>query len=278
MPQPDTATDSGLEQLKGLIKRLTQPAEAVLYWCTPGKLEPELSLNLSLDHLLLDTIREIDESSHGLTTFLTSLPDNARLVPNLDTSPSQDTLAVLRASLGVPPYAIRRLKRENLKKLELETLYQAFCAGTLIMERQDEATTPPHLSAQFDVDRIELQALVARFNHVLRRLVHLSDWTDENLKQQLIVFGQFYGYQSVFEGVVQYSDGALDPLPLIENAMTTHNANAQRFTILAEALQELVFFELSSARTIDARERRTLMSMTTQLVASCLNSKRDDVA
>jgi hypothetical protein len=180
--------------------------------------------------------------------------------------------------LGVPPYAIRRLKRENLKKLELETLYQAFCAGTLIMERQEEATTPPHLSAQFDVDRIELQALVARFNYVLRRLVHLSDWTDEDLKQQLIVFGQFYGYQSVFEGVVQYSDGALDPLPLIENAMTTHNANAQRFTILAEALQELVFFELSSARTIDARERRTLMSMTTQLVASCLNSKRDDVA
>jgi hypothetical protein len=274
-----TVLTSGDEDgLRQFVLRMLKPVDGLFCWCSPGALEIEAHLSLPLEHLLLDSIRQTDEVAKRHNRTLERLPNSARLVPNLNASLDQRQLIELRAVLGMPPYLIGKLKQMTISESALTDLYDAIDAEVLIIERHHEVTAPPHLSAGFDVDRLELQDLVARFNHVFRRLIHISGWNTEALAQQLVVFGQFYGYQSVFEGVSQHADGALDPLPLIENAIATHKRNHDRILNLAEALQELVFFELSSARTIDAKERRTLMSMTTQLVASCINSKRGDVA
>lgn len=264
--------------LKQFVHRLVTPIVGLLSWCAPGPLSQAAHMSVPLEHLLLDTLRKSDEDLHQQDTLLHGLPDSARLVPDLAASLDQRLLSELRRTLGMPPYLISHLKQMKLSHIVMGHLNDAIQTEVLVVERHHEVTTPPHLSARFDVDRVELQNLVARFNHIFRRLTHISGWTSSELTQQLVVFGQFYGYQSVFDGVTQRADGALNPLPLIENAINTHQSNVQRVRILAEALQELVFFELSSAHTIDAKERRALMSMTTQLVASCLNSKRDNVA
>lgn len=272
---PTTASE---DDLKTFVLRMLKPVDGLFCWCAQGPVEVQAHLSIPLEHLLLDTIRQADEAGQRHNTVLERLPNSARLVPSLNTSLDQHLLTELRSTLGMPPYLISKLKQVDLSEKALSYLDEALSSEMLIVERHHEVTTPPHLSAGFDVDRLELQNLVARFNHVFRRLIHISGWSAGDLEQQLVVFGQFYGYQSVFEGVRQNDDGALDPLPLIENAIATDQRNHDRVHHLAEALQELVFFELSSARTIDAKERRTLMSMTTQLVASCINSKRDDVA
>ena len=210
--------------------------------------------------------------------FLANLPLTARLVPTVSELTHDPVLTRLRTLIGVPPYYVDRLTLEPLDAETQELINTAIKDERLVVKREEEHTTPPHIRASFDLERLDLQNLVARYNHVFRRLTHLSDWAPSELKQQLIVFCQFYGYRDLFDNVRQHPDGAIDPIQLIENTVRATGQPIPKQTRLAEALQELLFFELSSARNIDPRERRALMSTTIQILGSLSPSTTTIVA
>ena len=146
-------------------------------------------------------------------------------------------------------------------------LADALNQGIVVIERPEDHTMPPGQQVLWNTEKQTMRALVSRFNHVLRRLVLLSGWNEDTLNEQLAIFGQFYGYGGLLDGVHHQGDGAIVPGPLIDNLFAEHSValmpDAQ--VRLCNALQDLLFFNLSSARSLDASDRRALMSITSDI-------------
>ncbi|MGB0648051.1 MAG: hypothetical protein ACPGQS_12785, partial [Bradymonadia bacterium] len=256
------------ESIQTLFLRLVEPTNGQAEWRPEIAPTTTQTASHSLEHLLLDSLRIHDEQKDACNTFLSHLPLTARLVPTVSEQTHDPVLTRLRTLLGVPPYYVDRLTLETVDPEIIQLINSAINDERLVIKRKEEHTTPPHITASFDVERLDLQNLVARFNHVFRRLAHLCKWEPTELDQQLTVFCQFYGYRDLFDNVRQHADGAIDPIHLIENTVSASGQRVSKQMRLAEALQELLYFELSAVRNIDPKERRALMSTTTQILST----------
>ena len=170
------ASNGSSESLNTLFLRLLEPTRGHAEWhCTAASARPQI-LSQPLQHLLLDSLRILDEQHDASKNFLSHLPLTARLVPTISEQSHDPILTRLRTLIGVPPYYVDQLTLEPLDAEIMKLINSAVQEEILVIKREEEHTTPPHITANFDVERLDLQNLVSRFNHVFRRLAHLCDW------------------------------------------------------------------------------------------------------
>ena len=99
----------------------------------------------------------------------------------------------------------------------------------------------------------------------------MSDWHADTQTNHLRIFARFYEFEDVLRSVSHLADGAITPEPLIENLINSDYSPTEALERLCAALHELVFFEVSSIRTLNGQQRRSIMARTLELVAMLSN-------
>ena len=259
-----------LESLaRNALARYVRPITGVAFWAEQGAITPSQALDLPLEYLLLNTVRLDDEHIHQTNRLRKSIPIDTRLTFNLTSELNQPVFKALQTVFGAPPFRFTGSQLDALSVAHQKLLHDAIANGDLVIQRDEQRTAPPQSASPYwSPDQQSLQLLIARYNHVLRRLALLSGWTPLELTNQLSIFSKFYGYGRLFEGVHHLGDGAITPSTLIQNAHSASNENTHASDLLANALQDLIFFNLSSARSLAAADRRALMSITSDIVTT----------
>jgi len=244
-----------------------KPAVATAFWTESGPKRLPATMNIAIDHILLETARRLDEFDRASLHAISTIPLDHQLAFNLEMNLDRPIFKALQGHFGAPPYRFTADGIHSVAQDALDVIRTALNEEALIIQRDEDRTIPPKDRQRWDPNQQTFQLLVSRFNHILRRLCLMSGWGPADLNKQLEIFGQFYGYGKLLEGVSHLKDGAITPTPLIGNALSENASDqfgAAKLT-LGNALQDLLFFYLSSAQTLTASDRRALMAITSEI-------------
>ena len=167
-----------LDIVKKLFVTLLTPINATAFWTEVAAEHMLPSIDLSIEHLLLDCARIQDEVKRVHNAPLTVLPTHGRVTFTLSANLDDERLKRLQRELGAPPYHLDQIyptMSESLRACLADALNQ----GIVVIERPEDHTMPPGQQVLWNTEKQTMRALVSCFNHVLRRLVLLSGWNED---------------------------------------------------------------------------------------------------